>query len=451
MTINYPELQNLVREGAAFRRISRLQPIGGRGDKIFPPTYPPEPNAPRGTPPRHVFERRRIDGEEIWCVLVDSVQSQANRLEEALLAATDDKSLQIPYVTVDFSEAGLEPLKRITSLDAPHRVYDAILRDSLLESTPFMQSEDGKRLAAAKPADATALLEISPNALVFGAWHSQGSGGGLGAKFSRTLVSEIMGIDTPVEEIVSNRHAGRSGGRVDGHHVFVHVEEVAGGRRTNEMEARTAGRRTGSRIDPLGASKAVKIYQSAQDQTDWTPWEDKAAKKSGNPILFKRKSSKNVGKPATINHGNIPPTVDPLGVTCDYAEHRTTITLAGIRRLGFGGGEKDIVGRALVAALGLFAVAEQDACGYALRSRCDLVCEGAAPLELVNWDGTTSEVNFDRDSARKLYHDSYKQAQDAGFNFRSLTLKPQDKLIEIVRRSRELALEGEDGDDETDQ
>ena len=130
MTIDLSALKNSVCSDAAIRRLQRLQPVGGPGDKIFPPTYPPER---RGAPPRHVFERRRIDGEEVWCVLVDSVQSQANRLEEALLAVAeeeiDDLSVPLPYVTVDFQGKELEPLKRVTSLDAPHRVYDAILVD----------------------------------------------------------------------------------------------------------------------------------------------------------------------------------------------------------------------------------------------------------------------------------------------------------------------------------
>ena len=417
MTIEFSDLKDAVSKDAAFRRIRTLQPVGGQGDKIFPPTYPGERN------PRHVFERRRIDGEDVWCVLVDSVQSQANRMEEALLAATEAGSVQIPYVTVDFSAAGLEPLERITSLDAPHRVYDAILRDSLLDDTPFMQSDEGRALASAKPADATALLEISPTALVFGAWHSQGIGGGLGAKFPRTLVSEIMAIRTPVEKLPVNQQTG----------------EIA----------RTSGQRTGSRIDPLGASKAVKIYQSAENETDWTPWEDKAAKKSGRPVLFKRKSNKNIGKPATINHGNIVPTVLPLGVTCDHAEHRATITLAGIRRLRFGGGKRDAAGRTLIASLGLLAMAEQDAHGYALRSRCDLVCEGTASLELVRWDGQTAMVGVDLDLARQLYRQAYQEAEDAGFKFRSLTLQPQDKLVEIIRQSRELALGGK-GEEEDD-
>ena len=411
MTIDYQALSDAVNEGAAFRRVSRLQPVGGKGDKIFPPTYPGERN---NDPARHVFERRKTNGEEIWAVLVDSVQSQANRLEEALLAAANDDSdgsgMPIPFVTVDFRDAGLEPLYQITSLDAPHRVYDAILRDSLLDEVPFMQSEQGRRLAAAKPADATALLEISPNALVFGAWHSQGEGGGIGAKFPRTLVSEIMAIDTPVDEILADA-------------------------RTGELAARTSGRRTGSRIDPLGILRKVEVFKGPSGWSTDQSSAGKGAKKA---------------RPSEINHSNIAPTVEPLGVTCDYAEHRTTITLAGIRRLCFGGGGKDNAGRALVASLGLLAVAEQDARGYALRSRCDLVCEGAAPLELVNCDGSASTVDFDRVSAQALYRDAYRRAEEAGFAFSPLMLKPQPKLVEIIRRSRELALEGKGSEDEVD-
>lgn len=152
------------------------------------------------------------------------------------------------------------------------------------------------------------------------------------------------------------------------------------------------------------------------------------------------------GKPSTINHGNIAPTVEPLGVTCDHAEHRATITLAGMRRLRFGGGKRDAAGRALLVSLGLLALAEQDVRGYSLRSRCNLVCEGVAPLELVHADGSTAPVELGRAAARALYREAYAQAETAGFKFRSLVLKPQDKLVEIVRRSRQLALEGKGGE-----
>ena len=139
--LSIPELGAAIDEHAAIRRIRRMQPAGGVGDKLFPPTYPPK----REGPPRHVFERRRLDDREVWCVLIDSVQSQANRMEEALLAAAAEEAIPLPYVTVDFREAGLQPPEQITSLDAPHRVYDAIIRDSLLDDVPFMESEQGLR------------------------------------------------------------------------------------------------------------------------------------------------------------------------------------------------------------------------------------------------------------------------------------------------------------------
>ena len=420
-TLTVSSLRDAIAHHAAFRRIGRLQPVGGAGDKIFPPTYPA---ARRGDPPRHVFERRRVDVREAWCVLIDSVQSQANRLEEALLAASEAGGLPLPYVTVDFRGTGLDPLERITSLDAPHRVYDAILRDSLLGEKPFMQSKEGLRLAAAKPSEATALLELSPTALLFGAWHSQGEGGGLGAKFPRALVSEIVGVDAPVDEVVANQ-------------------------RTGETEPRTAAQRTGSRIDPLGVLKNVKIYRSRQDDKDWTPHESEAAKNPSGPIPFSRKKGDKAGKPSVINHGNVTPSVEPLGVTCAYVEHRAVITLAGLRRLRFGSDDKrNAAGRALIAVLGLVALVEQDAVGYALRSRCDLVCDGQAPLELVRADGATETIELDREQARALYGEVHAEASSAGFRFQSITLKPQAKLIEIVRRSREQALEGLGGEED---
>ena len=151
-------------------------------------------------------------------------------------------------------------------------------------------------------------------------------------------------------------------------------------------------------------------------------------------------------RPSEINHGNIAPTVEPLGVTCAYAEHRAVLTLAGLRRLRFGGGKRDAAGRALLAALGLVALTEQDARGYALRSRCDLVCDGAAALELVHADGSKEPVEVSCREARDLYCAAYEAAEQAGIAFSSITLQPQPKLVEIVRRSRELALEGEGRD-----
>ena len=388
------QLQQAIANDAAIRRVQRLQPAGGAGDKLFPPTYPGEGRNPS---PRHVFERRHIDGKAVWTVLVDSVQSQANRLEQALLRAARG-GLRLPYVTVDFGNAGLHPITEVTSLDAPHRIYDAILRDSLHGEEPFMQSPEGRRIAEASAADATAVFELSPAALLFGAWHSQGEGGGLGAKFARVLVSEVMGIDVPVDE----------------------AEQ-----RSGEVTVVSAGRRTGSRLDPLGIQRGVEVFKSA---TDWSTDKDDAGAKARQ------------ARPSEINHGNIAPTVEPLGVTCAYVEHRAVLSFAGLRRLHFGGEGRSAVAREILALLALIALAGQDAQGYALRSRCDLVAEGAAPTECVHTDGTVDPVPLDPEALRQWYDDAYERAAAAGFNFRSLRLTPQPKLVELVRRSRELAL-----------
>ncbi len=405
--MDYAALKRSVAEDAAIRRRQRLQPVGGQGDKIFPPTYPGEG---RNAGPRHVFERRRINGEDAWCVLVDSVQSQANRLEEALLGAAQDGSVALPRIAVDFAAAGFNDLAEISSLDAPHRVFDAILRDSLLGDQPFMKSDTGQRLQTAKMSDATAVFELSPTALLFGAWNSTGEGGGLGAKFPRCLVSEIIAVNTPVEPSPPDARG--------------------------EVEARTAGRRTGSRIDPLGVLRKVEVWKS---ETGW----DVTAQGAG-------KGAKKA-RPSEINHGNIAPSVQPLGVTCDYAEQTAVVTFAGLRRLRFGEAARSETARAALAALGLLALTEQDARGYALRSRCDLVCEGgSAPLELIRFDGSAEQINLTRADARALYEQAMAAAKAAGFHISAepLKLTPQPKLVEIVRESRRLALEGAGGEAE---
>lgn len=397
-------LNDAINRDAAFRRPRRLQPAGGPGDKIFPPTYPGEG---RNAQPRHVFERRRIAGQDVACVLVDSVQSQANRLEEALLTTAKAGQIVLPRLVVDFPGAGLNAVPAISSLEAPHRIFDAILRDSVLDGVPFRDSQTGQRVRQATTYDATAILEVSPTALLFGSWNSTGEGGGLGAKFARAIISEIVGIGAAVE-----------------------LPDDA------SADLRTAGRRTGSRIDPLGILRAVEVYKS---DTDW----DVSAKALGG-------KAKKV-RPSEINHGNIVPSVRALGVTCDYLEQTSVITLAGLRRLGFGPDpDRSTAARAYLAALGLLALVEADAQGYALRSRCDLVCDGEAPIERVHFDGRTETVDLDRAAARDLYQAALKRVQDAGFDLQvaPILLRPQDKLVHIVRESQKKALADAVGPDE---
>jgi CRISPR-associated protein Csb1 len=326
-------------------------------------------------------------------------------MEEALLAAAETGRIPLPRLVVDFPGAGLNSVGAISSLDAPHRIFDAILRDSEFDGQRFGDSNLGKALKQATAKDASAILQASPTSLLFGVWNSTGEGGGLGAKFARAIVSEIIGVDVPVEEVTD--------------------------RRTGEIALRTAGRRTGSRIDPLGVLRSVEVFK---DKSGWDVDKSKLGKDA------------KLVRPSEINHGNIVPSVDMLGVTCDHALQTLVITLAGFRRLRFGGSaERDDAARTYLAALGLVAALEADRQGHALRSRCDLVCDGLAPLELIGFDGRVREIALDVDAAVALFKQAQEVAGSAGFhlNAEPVVLKPQGKLVAIVEKSQAKALSDE--------
>ncbi len=405
-------LTRAVREDAAFRRTRRLQPVGGVGDKIFPPTYPGERN---NDPPRHVFERRRVsqpDGttKDVMCVLIDSVQSQANRLEEALRFARDAKLISFPVIAVDFAKTELADVGRISTLEAPHRVFDAIIRDSELDGKRFKDTDHGKRLLEAKASNARAVFDLSPTALLFGAWNSTG-GGEMGAKFPRALVSEIIGVNVAVE-----------------------IDPKSG-------VEKASGQQTGSRIDPLGIRSGVEVYK--QPNGDWSLEPPPKGTAKGDKGLKPM-------RPSEINHSNIAPTVTPLGVSVDYIQHTFVLSLAALRRLRFTNspieGEHDVLARTVLASLGLAAAAAQNRTGYALRSRCDLVSEpqSSEVVELVHANGLADAFPVTFEEACALLTAAIEGAARRDLRWRDsdVVLKPQAKLVELVRRSRQITLEG---------
>ena len=149
--------QAVASHAAAFRCVTEYQPAGGIGDKVFPPTY-------KGG--KYAVEKKRIldGGEFVDCVLLDSVQSQANRMESALLEARRAGWIELPLVTVRFDHDSLKKKFTVTSLEAPHRVADAILRDSLLDGVMFRRSGKGKALDTADVKNATDLFGLCPTA-----------------------------------------------------------------------------------------------------------------------------------------------------------------------------------------------------------------------------------------------------------------------------------------------
>lgn len=401
MPLNVDDLKQFVAgDTVAIRGTATLEPAGGPGDKIFPPTHAvDDKNKKPGA--KYAFETRRINGHDVTCVLIDSVQSQANRMEEALEALWGEGKISLPVVSVDFSSVSPE-VGRVTSLTAPHRIADALLRDSLLDGQLFRLSNIGKSFTDASTKNATALFKVCPTGLVFGLWDSTGPKGGLGAKFQRALVSEIVGI-----------HAA-------------------------------PGSKTASRIDPLNIAKdAAVLYKAANGNEIWTANPDEAEMKNGEPI--KVGSEKKAGKPSAVLHGNIAPSIDDVGggVTIDEARHTVVLSLASLRRLGFTTGPEEA--RTVLAALGLLAVFAAESRGHDLRSRCLLVPKkgSALQLEAVARDGGTTPIELDLAGAIKLYNDSVLNLPE-GVTFEKragealANLQPSPKLLDLVRRSRTL-------------
>lgn len=439
---------------AAFRSRTTLQPAGGEGDKVFPPTYAGAVYA--------VEQRRLPDREEpVTCVLLDSVQSQANRMEEALQEAVDRERITLPVIEVDFSgEDLIDPVDRVTSLQAPHRVADAILRDSLLDGVSFRQSEVGRRVDRVSLQNATPLFDLCPTALVLGMWDSTGPKGGLGAKFARAMVSEIVGIDA------------------------------------------TFGTKTSSRIDPTQIQKSAgPVYRAKEGGWTLDPEnavdEMKKGEPTGKKILFARNSKKkdvahdpaeekfaDQGRPSVVNHGNVTPDIDyrrdknrnlikddndkPIpvgGVTIASAEQMTVLSLPQLRRLRFpldGEGwkasreqyERDDAARAVLAALALCGAALAAEKGCDLRSRCHLWPDFVPTWEILDTPGAEPrKATLNAEAAINLLHEAVAAAKEAGLPWREepLMLKPSEQLVALVRKSQELAAaegESEGGDGE---
>ncbi len=389
----------------ALRCRAKLQPAGGEGTKVFPPTY---------SGSVYAIEQRRLPGrdEPVTCVLLDSVQSQANRMEAALQQAVDEGSVQIPLIEVDFSEANEQLLKpiddRVTSLTVPHRLADAILRDSIIvedgedQGKLFRDSTLAERWRRASAANATPIYELCPTALLFGIWGSPEKPGGLGAKFQRCITSEIVGIDA------------------------LSVES-----------------RQGLRRDPLGVVRNAAV--TVEENGRWSN---------------AKTDAKGTKRPSEINHGPILFGPTHGGVTFAEAEQTVVLTLAGLRWLRFpkdnGKWEpteeqthRDDAARAVLAAIGLYAATRCQESGHDLRSGCLLSNTEVPRWELLGQAGQHQPFKLSGKEAENLLETAIREAEQAGITWRSepMVLRPSDDLVQLILRSQEhTAKEGQEAE-----
>lgn len=335
------------RWASALRLRCQLQPAGGQGAKVMPPTY-------SGTDgPIYIGEDRRIEGEDHKCTLLDGIASQANRVEEALASHVAAGEIPLPTIEVSQGEFGLH-----SGLEFSHRCFDAWIEDAHLADgqpagdadTRFGETDLFKRLTASPSRhDLTALMETFPVGILLGCWASRKKNPQGTTRLARILSSEIVAVDS----VLGSRPASR----IDRHHV----------------------------------SAAAKLYVPAEPGDRFTLDEEKALDDKGKPKLFTTGEDKSKeGKPSAAGYGNVTPSKAAHGgITMDHALQIATVSMPALRECRFpdveGGRDpgRDVAGRQMLAALALRMLALQVEHGYDLRSGCLLVPEQEPTVELV--------------------------------------------------------------------
>jgi CRISPR-associated protein Csb1 len=155
----------------------KLLPVEGEGAVIFPPTYAMgEDKSPYNID-------TLSDGTQVCTV--DSVGSQANRLEPIFKAgpkeAENPLAKLVPQVDIAYGNE-----KKISILEAGHRLGDAIIRSTAL----YKDAQEAFRDFLDR-GDVTGIAKLAPTSLVFGVWDSRDTQ----AKLPRIVQSVIRAWD----------------------------------------------------------------------------------------------------------------------------------------------------------------------------------------------------------------------------------------------------------------
>ena len=172
--------------------------------------------------------------------------------------------------------------------------------------------------------------------------------------------------------------------------------------------------------------------------------------RQGKDVVYDPSTGREIpdqGRPSVINHGNVTPTIAEGGFTISKARQTTTLSLAVLRRLRFplnGAADShhdiDLAARTTLAALGLAAgtLARVDT---DLRSRCQLFAIQEPVWELLDRPGQSpQEFELSPKDALNLLQEATTEAKKVGLPWEGeVELTPSPELVELVRRSQELA------------
>lgn len=341
--------------------VTRLEPAAGPHASVAPAKFVERDKSV------FAYERRFWEGRAVEAVLIDSKQSQNNRLEAAIASAVADGDpvlSTMPRIELRFDN-GLS----LTDVQLPHRAFDGQLRAGTINGSPTTSVPEYRELRDATASHARPLLERSPMTLLLGGWDaSRKSHQG---RYRSILVGEIIGILADQEEGPS-RHSMRGGARIDP---------------------------VGMRID-LPAEQRKKIAQAQKDELSAGTY-DNAVKK----------------KASVLGLGGIPPALDQLGgVACQAIIRSHVLSFSALRGLRFDSEspEGDAACRAVLAALALNGLARSDA-ELLLRANCDLVEAEPAVVTLDKRYGDKERVDaLSVDEASSLLAEAIDYAREHG-------------------------------------
>jgi CRISPR-associated protein Csb1 len=307
----------------------------------------------------YLFHDHVVDGETCTIVVLDQPASQANRVEVELEDAVTAERITYPRTVIVDTVAG-KPLQ-LSTLQLPHRFTDAYLQYSLVDGQPFDRSTLGQALRDTRTDDLSPLFAQDPASVLYGVWDSRRPGARI--KIARSYVSEVYGINPQ------------------------------------------QGHRFGTRMDPLNLQGT--ITSRTEYGFEFAANGSKTGKKNDEARL------------SPLGLGNIPPSPAHGGVGIAEARRVANVTVAGMRRLRFGGRPGSGAARVALVALAMFG--DRLAFGGAsiwLRSGCELtVVEDT--VELVSRGGVTEPVTLSAANWAGIYERAVAEAAAGGVPLRS--------------------------------
>lgn len=365
--------------GSVITSITELEPAAGPHASVAPAKFVD------GSKSVFAYETRYIDGDARKVVLIDSKQSELNRAEAAIEQGRqygDEAAVKIPRAVVTYkTENG--PVE-YSDMELSHRIFDGHFRAGRVDDKPITENDQYRALRNCTPADMSALLNTAPAALLFGAWDSTRKSNQV--RLRSALVGEIIGVLADQEPGAEHRQARRGGARVDAVAASVKLAPKDMESLVNDQEAELSPKNIKKNRDAIAAASKAKNKDAAHVSA------------SG------------------IGLGSIPPSLEETGaVACRRIIRSWVLSLTTLRQLRFGTDEKkNVAARALLAALGLNAIARAESELY-IRANCDLIESAAPVVTLAQRSGKKKEfAPLTVKQADQLLLDAIENAKKAG-------------------------------------